>query len=206
MSVGRVELVVGDGHMLCFVRGVEPNICDFTAVVEDVVGDRQVVNPNLVGVVAVVVGRALSIDTNTTVNEVVAVDDVAVATVHDNTNVVHVDGVVQRRVAGKVDEGAVGDLEEVQLVVVVVAVAHGTDDRSNTGNGGVVHVNVQRVVAVAEHEALRGATVGDGHGGDRSIVHVERGFAAVVRVHTVGTVEVVGSGGDPRGTVPVVLA
>ena len=206
VSVGRVEFVVGDGHVLCFVRGVEPNICDFTAVVEDVVGDRQVVNTDLVGVVAVVVGRALSKDTNTTVNEVVAVDDVAIATVHDDTNVVHVDGVVQRRVAGKVDEGAVGDLEEVQLVVVVVAVAHGTDDRGNTGNGGVVHVNVQRVVAVAEDEALWSTTAGHSHGGDRGVVHVERGFAAVVRVHTVGTVEVVGSGGDPRGTIPVVLA
>ena len=128
MSTRRVELVVGDGSTLHFVCGVEPNICNLATIFEDVVRDRQVVGTDLVGVVAVVVRRPLCHDTRTTINEVVAVDDVSIATRQNDTDVIEVDGVVQLGVALVVNEGVVGQLEEVQFVVVVVSVAHCTDD------------------------------------------------------------------------------
>ena len=91
-------------------------------------------------------------------------------------------------------EGVVGDLEEVKLVAVVVSVAHGTVDGGQTGDGRVVHVDVHRVVVVAHHESLWRTAARHGHCGDRGVVHVERGFTAVVRIHAVGTVKVVRSG------------
>ena len=206
MTLFGVELVVRDGHALGLVRGVEPDISDFTAVGEHVVAHRQVVGTNLVGLVTPVVRGPLGHDTNATVNEVVAVDDVAIATVHDDTDVAVVDGVVERRVALVVNEGVVGQLEEVQLVAVVPSVAHCTVHGGNTGNGGVVHVNVQRVVAVSDGEPLRRAAAGDCDSGHRSIVHVEGGFTTVVRIHSVVAFEVVGRCGDPRAAVPVVLS
>ena len=173
MSIGWVELVVCDGSTLNFVRVVEPNIGDFTTVFEDVVGDGHVVCSDLTGAVAVVVWRTFVHDTNATVNESVAVNEVAVATVHDDTDIVVVDGVVEFGVALIVDERAVCQLEEVQLVLVVVAVAHRTNDVRNTGDGGVVHVKVERVVAVANVESLRHASTRNSNGGDSCIVHVE---------------------------------
>ena len=110
------------------------------------------------------------------------------------------------RVALVVNEGVVGQLEEVQLVLVVPSVAHCTDDGRHTRDGGVVHVNVQRVVAVAQSEPLRHAATGNGNSGDAGVVHVERGLALIVRVHSVVAFEVVRSRGNPSASVPVVLA
>ena len=191
---------------MSLVVGVEPNICNLATVVEHVVRDGHVVRTDFAAAVAVVVRRAVGHDTDTTVNEVVVVDDVAVATVHDDTNVTEVDGVVEFFVALVVDEGVVRQLEHVEFVSVAVSVAHGTDDVGNTGDGGVVHVNVQRVVSVADGEALWHTGARHGDSGHICIVHVEGAFAAVVRVHSVVTFEVVGGGGDPRAAVPVVLA
>ena len=206
MAAARVELVAGDNQALNLVVVVEPEVGDFTAVLEDVVGHRQVVGTDFIRLVAPVVRRALGHHANTTIDEGVAVDDVAVSAVHLETDVVVVDGVVELGVSVEVNERAVGDLEEVKFVVAVVAVAHGTNDRSNTGNGGVVHVDVQRVVSVAQVEPLWVAAAGNSDGGHRGVVHVERGFTVEVRVQSVGVVEVVGGRGDPRASVPVVAA
>ena len=132
VSTGWVEFVASDGHTLSFIRGVEPNICDFTAVVEDVVGDGHVVGTDLTALMAVVVRGTFYHNTNATVDERVAVNDVSISAVHLHADVVVIDGVVQRRVSVIVNERAVGDSEEVQFVAVVVSIAHCTDNGSNT--------------------------------------------------------------------------
>ena len=120
------ELVAGDFDTLGFVVEVEPDVSNLATVLKHVVRDGDVVSTNLVGVVAVVVRRALHDHSNATVLERVPGNDVSVATEDTHTLVVPSNRTVEFGVAVEVREGAVGDLEEVQLVVVVVAVAHGT--------------------------------------------------------------------------------
>ena len=158
-----VQLVVGDVNALSFVAGVNPNVGNLAAVFEHVVRHGQVVNTDFAAAVGVVVGGPLSEHTNTTVDERVAVNDVAVATVHDETHVVHVNGVVQFGVTLVVDQGTVGDLEVIQSVVVVVSVAHGTDQRCDTAHGGVVDFHVHGVVAVPDGVPLWVTAARKGH-------------------------------------------
>ena len=102
------------------------------------------------------------------------------------------------------DKRAVGHTVEVEFIPAPVPVAHGCVDGTQTGDGRVVHVNVQRVEPVAELETLGGSVGVDGNSGHISIVPVEVRFAREVWVHAVAVFKVVGSRDDPCAGVPVV--
>jgi len=126
---GGVHHVVLNDEVIDVVRGVTVDISHFTAVLEGVAADDQVVGAVLTRRVRVGVGRQVHQDTNHTVVERVVRDRGAVAANHRNAGVL----IVQAgafSVATEVRERAVRDVEPVQLVTVVVTVPHGTVDGS----------------------------------------------------------------------------
>ena len=202
---GWVHHVVLNDEVVHVVRWVAVDVSHFTTVLEGVAADDQVVGTVLTRRVRVGVGRQVHQDTNHTVVERVVLDRGAVAANHGNTRVL----VVQAgalTVATEVGERAVRDVEPVQLVAVVVTVAHGTVDGGQPRDAGVVHHEVHGVVQVAEREPLRGAVVGRGQHGHRGVAEVGVDVGVVAWVHAVGCVVVVRSRHDPGAAVPVLVA
>ena len=101
-------------------------------------------------------------------------------------------------------DARISDVEEVQLVVGVVAVTDRTDNGRNATERGVVGVQVHRVVQVTEVDARQLAVVVQGHALDRRVVHVDVHLAVVPWVQAGDVVRGIGRGPNHGRAVPLV--